>query len=313
MTTYRLVPLGRELALGLALVLLVPLLVHADGGGGGGGSVGGRSGADPNAAYRDGVALLQAGDCKKAEKKFKTVLEAASRNAEANYMRGLALQCRNKHKKAVTYLRRATKYDKSLYAAYASLGISYIELKKPADARKQLAKLAELRRKCDQKCSKKLIRAQDDLSAALSEDQGEGAALSNGRQHALLFERRSEPRSSYLAAVELIHAEDFDAAIAELRALTLAIGPVPDVLNYLGYAHRRLGRFEESLAYYQQALALAPLHRGANEYLGELFVELGQIEQARARLRILDQVCPFGCTEYEDLKRRIDAHVVAAR
>ena len=88
---------------------------------------------------------------------------------------------------------------------------------------------------------------------------------------------------------------------------------MPDVLNYLGYAHRRLGRFDESLAYYQQALALDPMHRGANEYLGELYVELGEIDRAEERLAVLDRACPFGCAEYEDLKRRIESRVVAAR
>ncbi|MEE8166960.1 MAG: tetratricopeptide repeat protein, partial [Myxococcota bacterium] len=95
--------------------------------------------------------------------------------------------------------------------------------------------------------------------------------------------------------------------------LAAKIGPVPDVLNYLGYAHRRLGRFDESLAYYQQALALDPMHRGANEYLGELFVELGEMDRAEERLAVLDRACPFGCAEYEDLKRRIESRVVAAR
>ena len=94
--------------------------------------------------------------------------------------------------------------------------------------------------------------------------------------------------------------------------MSATIGPVPDVLNYLGYAHRRLGRFEESLSYYEQALALDPMHRGANEYLGELFVELGRIEQAEGRLAVLDRACPFGCAEYEDLKRRIESRVVAS-
>jgi tetratricopeptide (TPR) repeat protein len=292
-------------------------LAAAGGGGGGGGGSGGRAPAS-NGAYQKGVELFEAGDCKKAEKKFRKVLDEASRNAQANYMRGRALQCLDNHKKAVTYLRRAVKYDKSLYPAYASLGISYLELEKPTKANEQLQALAKLRRECGEKCSKRLIGAQDELSAALSADR-EGAAEgktgraepADGRQHALLFTGVSDPQSSYFSAVALINAESFDAAISELQELMLAIGPVPDVLNYLGYAHRRLGRFEESLAYYEQALALDPLHRGANEYLGELFVELGRTEEARERLDVLGRACPFGCAEYEDLKRRIDARIVA--
>jgi tetratricopeptide (TPR) repeat protein len=122
-----------------------------------------------------------------------------------------------------------------------------------------------------------------------------------------------DPDSAYLGAVERINAGEFDTAILELRTLLAAIGPTPDVLNYLGYAHRQRGRFDESLAYYQQALALDPNHLGANEYLGELYVELGHIELARERLALLDGLCPFGCAEYEDLKRRIESRIVASR
>ena len=105
----------------------------------------------------------------------------------------------------------------------------------------------------------------------------------------------------------------FANAIAELKDLLLSLGPDPDVLNYLGYAHRKLDRFEASLAYYEQALRIDPDHRGANEYLGELYVELGQIELARQQLQKLGRLCPFGCAEIEDLRRRIDTRVVAAR
>ncbi len=55
------------------------------------------------------------------------------------------------------------------------------------------------------------------------------------------------------------------------------------------------------------------MHRGAKEYMGELFVELGEIDRAEERLAVLDRACPFGCAEYEDLKRRIESRVVAAR
>ncbi len=89
------------LTLGLCLLtLLAAIAAFAAGGGGGGGgaAVGGRSGPDPNKAYRDGVEFLAAGECKKANRKFKVVLKAAKRNAEANYLRGRSLECLNKHK-----------------------------------------------------------------------------------------------------------------------------------------------------------------------------------------------------------------------
>jgi len=302
----------------LGLSLLAAAVAYSAGGGGmGGRGGGGRSGPDPNEAYREGIEFLAAGDCKKAERKFRVVLKAVSRNAEINYLRGAALACMDKHKIAVKHFRRAIRYDESMYFAYGRLGLSYLALEKPRDAHDQLARLAELRAQCSEECEPKLIRAHDDLDAAIRGGAGgakdSAGQTESGAEHSLLFEGSSEPRTSYFGAVQLINAGEFEVAIVALRELAAKIGPVPDVLNYLGYAHRRLGRFDESLAYYRQALALDPMHRGANEYLGELFVELGEIDSAEERLAVLDRACPFGCAEYEDLKRRIEYRVVAAR
>lgn len=79
-----------------------------------------------------------------------------------------------------------------------------------------------------------------------------------------------------------------------------------DALNYLGYSYRKLGRYDEARTYYERALAVDPEHRGANEYLGELFLELDQPELAEERLVILDDACGlFGCEEYDELKEKI--------
>jgi Flp pilus assembly protein TadD len=78
-----------------------------------------------------------------------------------------------------------------------------------------------------------------------------------------------------------------------------------DVLNLLGFSYRKLGEFEQSLTYYQRALTLEPQHRGANEYLGELYLQMGDLPKAEERLARLDRICTFGCEEYSDLKKAI--------
>ena len=298
----------RHAILSLALIFWLSSDALAAGGGGGvaGGGRGGTSGPDPNKAYREGVELLQAKDCKKAAKKFRSVLKAVPRNAEANYLRGRALACQGKHKDATRSFKRAIKYDREMYEAYEHLGTMYLALDKSDDAKEQLSLLAQMRSECGETCPSKLDRAYRTLSEGI---QGK----STDAPQSFLFENVSESRSAYLEAVERINAGEFMAAVEELRALLQTMGPVPDVLNYLGYAYRNLGRFDESLAYYEQALVLDPEHRGANEYLGELFVELGRMDLAEERLSVLERICPFGCAEFEDLKRRIESRVVAAR
>ena len=75
--------------------------------------------------------------------------------------------------------------------------------------------------------------------------------------------------------------------------------------NYIGYSHRKLGAFEPALAAYGKALAINPDHRGANEYLGELYLQTGELAKAKERLARLDDLCFFGCEEFDDLKEAI--------
>lgn len=77
-----------------------------------------------------------------------------------------------------------------------------------------------------------------------------------------------------------------------------------DVLNYLGYSHRKLGETDEALDYYLAALKSEPEHVGANEYLGELYLEMGDIPRAEERLSVLQRACG-GCNEQDELARKI--------
>ncbi len=81
-----------------------------------------------------------------------------------------------------------------------------------------------------------------------------------------------------------------------------------DAWNYLGYVNARADRHEAALGYYGKALALQPNHRGANEYLGELYLKLGDLAKAEERLEVLNQACFFGCTEHQMLKKAVNAY-----
>jgi Flp pilus assembly protein TadD len=294
-----------------------PTFAAGGGGGGGGGGLGGggASGPDLNKVFREGVELLSGGDCKKAEKKFRKVLRSVSKNPEANYLRGRALQCQEKHKAATRYLKKAIRYDDRMYVAYEKLGVSYLALGNEKAVATQFAKLDTLKERCADGCPASLLEAHASLAAMMADGGKAGEANDEDDHdegpHSLLFEEAVDPSVSYLDAVRLINTERFEEAIEALRALAATIGPHPDVMNYLGYAHRRLGLFDRAQAYYEQALAVDPLHRGANEYLGEMWVALGRFGEARKRLAALDQACPFGCAEYEDLRRILELRVVA--
>ena len=103
-----------------------------------------------------------------------------------------------------------------------------------------------------------------------------------------------------------IKANDYAGALAELRHLAEDTQQA-DVYNLLGFTLRKTGDFKTSLTYYTKALELQPDHKAAREYLGELYVETGNMEKAKEQLSILAKLCPGGCEEREDLQKAIGA------
>src|SRR5690242_16229564 len=103
-----------------------------------------------------------------------------------------------------------------------------------------------------------------------------------------------------------IRAKDYTAALAELRDLAEDTQQA-DVYNLLGFTLRKTGDFKTSLTYYTKALELQPDHKAAREYLGELYLETGNLAKAKEQLGILAKLCPGGCEEREDLQKAINA------
>src|SRR5437763_1360578 len=109
----------------------------------------------------------------------------------------------------------------------------------------------------------------------------------------LLFASAKAGDTAYLLAVSLINEHRYQDAIDALQRARTTFGAHPDVLTYLGFANRKLGRYDVAISYYRQALAAAPNHKGATEYYGELLVERGDMVGAKRMLTKLDNSCTF--------------------
>ena len=115
-------------------------------------------------------------------------------------------------------------------------------------------------------------------------------------------------KSGPLAAIEKkIEAGDYENALADLEVHIDKNRTSADAFNWLGYANRKLGRFEEARKAYARALFLDPDHKGAHEYAGELRLQLGDLAGAEKHLAELDRICLLGCEEYDELKAEIAA------
>lgn len=117
--------------------------------------------------------------------------------------------------------------------------------------------------------------------------------------------------TDYDTGVKAVKAGDYQRALSLLNQVVQVEPRNADAWNYIGFSERHLGHFDQSMAAYQKALAISPNHRGANEYLGELYLKLGDLEKARQHLAKLQGVCPTGCSEYDDLKKAVEVYQAA--
>ena len=112
-----------------------------------------------------------------------------------------------------------------------------------------------------------------------------------------------------LTAVQAkIAVKDYKGALADLRDLAQD-NQQADVYNLLGFTLRKTGDFTTALTYYNKALELKPDHKAAREYLGELYVETGDMAKAKEQLASLQKLCPAGCEELKDLQKAIATKV----
>jgi len=77
------------------------------------------------------------------------------------------------------------------------------------------------------------------------------------------------------------------------------------VLTMIGYSNRKLGNVAEGMALYQKALAIEPNNLYTLEYLGEGYVQLGDLDKAKVQLTKLEALCGTECEQYQDLSLAI--------
>ncbi len=91
------------------------------------------------------------------------------------------------------------------------------------------------------------------------------------------------------AARELAYNDRPEDALVALMAMTE--GDTDRVLTYMGFANRKAGDVELGLAYYDKALKQNPDNILARSYLGQAYVEQGELKMANAQL---DQIVARG-------------------
>ena len=120
--------------------------------------------------------------------------------------------------------------------------------------------------------------------------------------------RSVQEDSTYTEGVKAVKRGEHAAAIRLFETVVAKDDRNADAYNWLAYSIRQSGDAARAVPIYQKALAIAPKHKGAHEYIGEAYLVLGDLAKAKEHLAVLDKLCFLPCEEYTDLKKAVAAY-----
>ncbi len=152
--------------------------------------------------------------------------------------------------------------------------------------------------------------ANSDGSDSTTPTCAKGKVWDNNAKRCVVVQKSGQlnDQNIYQAARDLAYNRRYEEAITLLNFAQNKNDP--RILNYLGYANRKLGRVEKGLEYYSAALKEDPDYTLVMEYMGEAFLQLDQVDKARAQLSRIERVCGRDCRDYVMLKEQIDQYLL---
>lgn len=120
---------------------------------------------------------------------------------------------------------------------------------------------------------------------------------------------QQDVHADYLKARLLIIGGQYEAGIAAMHALNRDDNA--EVANYIGYASRKLGRYEDAKVWYERALASDPNHTRTWQYYGMWQLEQGNMLKAEDYLQKIQVICGnTDCNDYKALKEGIAGNII---
>ncbi|MEL6480140.1 MAG: tetratricopeptide repeat protein [Pseudomonadota bacterium] len=153
-----------------------------------------------------------------------------------------------------------------------------------------------------------------------------GLAFAPHQQAHAVFSGDMSPRAEsgdkdYAAAIRYRKAKDWERMVNSLNRVVRRRPWHDNAHNLLGYGYRKMHLYDLALKHYETALELNPRHRQALEYLGEAYLQMGNVAKAEETMVRLAKVCSGvrltfsdgdfsdGCNEYRDLREAYDYYV----
>jgi tetratricopeptide (TPR) repeat protein len=154
-----------------------------------------------------------------------------------------------------------------------------------------------------------------DIAAAAGEENPAPPPASQNKPKGTTTKQKKDKSSSaedfltgYHAAYALIYGKgDYEAGITALRAL--GYDDNADVATLIGYASRKLGRYDDAKLWYERALAADPNHAVTWSYYGMWQAEQGNVLKAKDDLEKVRLICGTECKAYKMLDDAIKGTV----
>ncbi len=133
-----------------------------------------------------------------------------------------------------------------------------------------------------------VIQAADTPSPAVEAADPFSDAMKSGRSH--------------------VKAKNWGNAVKRFESAVALNDTDADAHNMLAFSLRNKGDLDRAMKHYNIALTLDPKHKGAHEYVGQLFLKLNKLPEAEKHLVTLARLCNKKCEEYDDLAQAVAAY-----
>jgi tetratricopeptide (TPR) repeat protein len=108
-----------------------------------------------------------------------------------------------------------------------------------------------------------------------------------------------DDKQLYEEGRKLAKAGHYALALAALEAVEDQNDSM--VLTMIGYSKRKMGNWNEGVAYYHKALAINPNNLNTREYLGEAYLTKGRVDLAKAELAKIEAIAGTESEQYQEL------------
>lgn len=115
--------------------------------------------------------------------------------------------------------------------------------------------------------------------------------------------------SGLITAEYYLSTGKYSQALSVLNAVLSRHPMSADAYTYRGYAYYRLGDKKKARENYAKAISINPKHLGANRYIAQSYLEMGDLARAVEQMQVIRLTCgDSSCEELDELEALINRY-----